>query len=1807
MSIRLRNKAIWPIYGAAAIVFSSQSLTLLDAASWIEQYEVTKSYSWGEIATKTTSDKIHLRIRLTPLESEQTSAPSSVDSFSSVGGKTFLVSPVLLRRTFYLGIPSGSTLNILRSAIKSRPAEMGIPIVLTGYSQSADTAAIMPLIKSVEHVRMKLDEQPLTIDGYEWFRGSRIARLSIAPIVSVSSSVDQLEEIDATLHISNVRSDRIISPVADTLFNVVREKLIANHERESAQKWEPLLWSDTTGTWIVPGQEYLKLAIGSDGIYRLTYDDLQQQVSFLESIDPTTFQLFKRGKEIPLVVSTAVPGMLQSGDYLEFPGVRNYGQRHYRSIPTGTEEYPEYLDRYTDTSYYWLTWGGIKGLRAPTNSGMIPSPDTLTWYTETVHIEKDNYIQFVGGDIAVHQDPRWLPGDMWAWQFLGAGGTVNVNFAATNIATEYPTVKVFARFASWAAQNVTPAHRARLRLNNSDTLQAINLQPYEHALMADEAPIGTLVNGTNTIRLHSLPTTSTVNFLLFDWADAEYPRRLVATGDTLLFGFTVPTVAGVKTIRISGLTTPDLVVLKYQPDVKKIAEYSKSPTSPYTVTFVDSVRPGDRYMLSSRSKVRRPEIRGLKKFINLREPSRKSDYLLITHKLFLPTAQQYTSFIGQAYKIQTSVIDVQDVFDEFGYGYPTPESIREFFKATTRWQAPMPSYVLLAGDATYDYKFVMGDPNPANRPFNSVPSLGNPVSDPWLVTLDDNSILPQMYVGRITVGSQSDFQRYSQRVQSYLALRNDDWNKRYLFFTGGDPLIPGQIESFKNVNESIITTMVEPAPIGGVGTNFYKTVTPQSDFGPHQPDVIRSALDNGGVFVCYIGHSGTQTWDNGVGEPSQLQNKRGRFALVSDFGCSTARFAEPDIKAFGELFTLGETGSAIAYVGNSALGFTSIALGLPPVFYKQFLADGIAAIGPAHLRAKIERVTGSGGPGILLNRIMMQTNSLLGDPILELAIPRKPNLSVASSHLKTIPSQPTDDDETVQLTIPYVNSGSVLTDSFLVSISHTYAGGRIDTSLSLRLPRFLDTLKVRLLVKDRPGEHTLNVQFNPTKRVEELRSDDNTAELRLIVLSNALKIVSPAPGFEQNFNEMVFLNPANYIPGSGSRVFLELDSTGSFQNPLRFIQGLGTVVTRIATPGLRPGSTYSWRVNLENSIRPWSEGQTTLSSESGIRWKQRGSAWAENTYSDAKYETGTGVRLTDKSVALRVTSSGFIDGGFGAVELNGVNVLPNTFARGHTVVILDTLDITVKTIRTFDLFGNGANAESLRVFLNALPAGSIIAQVIIDDGGQSLSPGAKTAIKAFGSRWIDSVRFRDSWAMIGRKGAPIGSVPEEWRRTFAGRVIIDTTFVRKLTWGEVVSATIGPVGKWVSASFTGNTPGGSTLTATIIGMKIDFSADSLLRMQTSGTIDLSAINPRVYPYLKLHVKLNVGPGGVTPVLTDWTVSVLPPAELALNYQSVNLNQETVLEGEPLALNATLLNAGSSPADSFFVALTSTHEGKGPTWSDTVLVVSIAPGASFGLTKSIPTTGRAGKNSVRIELDIKNRIPEVYRTNNVFVVPYLVATDTIRPTFDITFDGVRIFDGDYVSVRPEIRLRLFDNSALPISDPSSVTLTLDGRRIVLGSFPDSLFQAKMGSEKAEVVVRPMLQQGDHLLSVRVRDASGNFADTLGGQIRFRVELRSRILNVVNVPNPFRRETVFTFNLVGSGLPDELIIKIYSVAGRLLRELKFFRSELRIGFNHIEWDGTDQDGSVVANGVYFYKVSMRIDDRVEEVVEKLAKVE
>ncbi|MCS6930546.1 MAG: hypothetical protein NZM43_13745, partial [Saprospiraceae bacterium] len=90
---------------------------------------------------------------------------------------------------------------------------------------------------------------------------------------------------------------------------------------------------------------------------------------------------------------------------------------------------------------------------------------------------------------------------------------------------------------------------------------------------------------------------------------------------------------------------------------------------------------------------------------------------------------------------------------------------------------------------------------------------------------------------------------------------------------------------------------------------------------------------------------------------------------------------------------------------------------------------------------------------------------------------------------------------------------------------------------------------------------------------------------------------------------------------------------------------------------------------------------------------------------------------------------------------------------------------------------------------------------------------------------------------------------------------------------------------------------------------------------------------------------------------------------------------------------------------------------------------------------------------------------------------------------------------------------------------------------------------------------------------------------------RVVTRSALSNLLNYPNPFSTHTCFYYTLTGAEVPIHFRLQILTVSGRVVREVTEAEfGPLRPGTHRSDfcWDGRDQHGDPLANGVYLYRI-------------------
>jgi hypothetical protein len=198
-------------------------------------------------------------------------------------------------------------------------------------------------------------------------------------------------------------------------------------------------------------------------------------------------------------------------------------------------------------------------------------------------------------------------------------------------------------------------------------------------------------------------------------------------------------------------------------------------------------------------------------------------------------------------------------------------------------------------------------------------------------------------------------------------------------------------------------------------------------------------------------------------------------------------------------------------------------------------------------------------------------------------------------------------------------------------------------------------------------------------------------------------------------------------------------------------------------------------------------------------------------------------------------------------------------------------------------------------------------------------------------------------------------------------------------------------------------------------------------------------------------------------------------------------------------------------------------------------------------------------------------------------------DTIGPQITVSFDD-RVSFSDQETILPNsiLKLSLWDEHGINMTGEvgHGITLMIDQdleHQIDLSGN----FEYEPGSYQKGALSYQLssLFEGDHDLTIKAWDNANN-SSLRSVNVKVSAQRELKLTQVMNHPNPFSTTTNFYYYL--SSEADKVEVRIFTLAGRLIREIPY--ASARTGINYsTTWDGKDQDGDEVANGVYIYKIT------------------
>ncbi len=484
---------------------------------------------------------------------------------------------------------------------------------------------------------------------------------------------------------------------------------------------------------------------------------------------------------------------------------------------------------------------------------------------------------------------------------------------------------------------------------------------------------------------------------------------------------------------------------------------------------------------------------------------------------------------------------------------------------------------------------------------------------------------------------------------------------------------------------------------------------------------------------------------------------------------------------------------------------------------------------------------------------------------------------------------------------------------------------------------------------------------------------------------------------------------------------------------------------------------------------------------------------------------------------------------------------------------------------------------------------------------------------------IRNLKSGEPYILFGQKGMEPGDAIEVLAKTGqevdpnAQVIRFDTELNGYFPNGSIISPRVGPASSWVR--FFNHVIENDVFNTEysdfdLVGITPDGGEVVLFPNVDAYDMDLSAISTKEYPYMRLRFNLEDEDATTPEQLKRWQVNYTGVPEGVLILKS-RKEQVQLFEGQEEEVEFDFLNIGYYDyPDSVTVEWTLTNVDQRRVEQFAKKITPLKAGEKVSFTIPFDSRGRGGKNSLNVFANPRIMMEQRFR-NNVINLPeyFMVTRDDLNPILDVNFDGIYIMDGDIVSPTVLITAMVKDENPYTLKkDTLGMELMLkrscEGCEFEKINFSDpkvKWFEASENSDfKIELQPGP-LEDGMYTLRVNASDASGNKAGEKPYEVNFEVVNDSQITNFYPYPNPFSTSVRFVFTVTGAQVPDEIKIQIMTVTGKVVREI--FQDELgpiRIGNNITEyaWDGKDEYGDQLANGVYIYRVLVRKDGQFME---------
>ncbi len=788
--------------------------------------------------------------------------------------------------------------------------------------------------------------------------------------------------------------------------------LVNYSQVQNAVLAQPLRLLKTTTSSVLAQGTWYKMSIYRNGIYKLTYSELKAAGVPVDGVSVNTIKIYNNGGlQLPEDPTAPRPSdLLENAIYVyDANGSGTFGPNDYIlfygrgtkgwSYDSSSNTFSHYINDYSDTNYYFITWGGQQGKRMQT----LPSLHAASYYrpqTFTSGVFQDTSMYNLLNSGQTWYGPELVPASagegnssyLYQNTLYGLDHSRNITYRL-DLISRSPTGS-YNYFNIY--ENATGTALATVVGGTVTTTGEFSDQGYYAYPLAVQTLTGTgdLSNDKSALDISYVSTSSSAQAWV-NWIEILYRRYFQSAGDVL--DFYGPDTSANVYYSVSAFSNNSVKVFDVT-DFSNVAMIQPDSVSNGTAYFGTRTTSGSRkefYAVGDNGYLSASSIVSVANS-NLHGETAGADIIIVSAPQFVQQANELANWKESHDGLSTQVVTTAEIYNEFGCGIPDPTAIRNYLQYSYDNDQLMPSYVILFGSGSYDYRGIAAQDTEFVPPYESKESLNQVdtyCSDDYYVTF--NGPLTEypisMSIGRLSAHDATDADAVVAKIKVYETSTEYGVWRNLITLVADDDVTTGIANDVGDPSFTSDTQLLEdyiPSQfdLRQIYIALYPTVVSTS--GRRKPQAAAAIVDQinqGTLMMNFVGHGAYNLWSYAhifeapVAVP-QLTNLN-RLTLFVTATCDFGLDDNPQEESGAELLVNSQKGGAIGCLSATRVGFEGDNSLIDDAFFSNLLLwnaqRNSPRVGDAVFETKQDYFSVA---GVKYNYI--------GDPTVRLAVPK---------------------------------------------------------------------------------------------------------------------------------------------------------------------------------------------------------------------------------------------------------------------------------------------------------------------------------------------------------------------------------------------------------------------------------------------------------------------------------------------------------------------------------------------------------------------------------------------------------------------------------------------------------------------------------------------------------------------------------------------------------------------------------------------------------------------------------------------------